>query len=368
MAYSKVILNGTTLMDVTSDTVTSGSMTSGTTAHKNDGTFITGNIASKSSSDLTASGATVTAPAGYYASNASKSVSSGSVTAPSSISGTSASITTGTNTLTLSKTVSVTPVVSAGYVSSGTATNSSVSLTASVTTKGATTYHPSTTVQTISSGQYLTGAQTISAVTLSNLSAGNIKSGVTIKVGDSSDDDCVAAVTGTYEGSGGGGASNIVTGTFTTPSTNGIDTLQTVSYTGSGYPIMAYFIVDGGLYNSDSSWYSLIQRYAVGMWSMNKQDFSTAPAYSGSSDNDKCNVNNIYKSSTSSAQSHGGMAGISVYTFTDEVFSQDASGTLNKVIRFPSATSFRYYTISTSAGGYGLAPSTTYRYWIVYSE
>jgi hypothetical protein len=33
-------------------------------------------------------------------------------------------------------------------------------------------------------------------VTTSNLSASNIVSGVTIKVGDSSDDDCVASVTG----------------------------------------------------------------------------------------------------------------------------------------------------------------------------
>ena len=81
-------------------------------------------------------------------------------------------------------------------MSSGTATNSSVSLTASVTTKAATTYHPSTTAQSISSGTYLTGAQTIAAVTTSNLSASNIVSGVTIKVGDSSDDDCVASVTG----------------------------------------------------------------------------------------------------------------------------------------------------------------------------
>ncbi len=96
----------------------------------------------------------------------------------------------------LSKTVSVTPTVSAGYVSSGTAGNSSISLTASVTTKSATTYHPSTSDQSISASTYLTGAQTIKAVTTSNLSASNIVSGVTIKVGDSTDDDSVASVTG----------------------------------------------------------------------------------------------------------------------------------------------------------------------------
>ena len=79
--------------------------------------------------------------------------------------------------------------VSSTYVGSG------------VTKKAATTYHPSTSDQTIATNQYLTGAQTIKAVT-HNLSAGDIKSGVTLKIGDSTDDDCVASVTGTYTASG----------------------------------------------------------------------------------------------------------------------------------------------------------------------
>jgi len=112
-------------------------------------------------SGLTTSGATVTVPEGYYANQVTKSVASGSATAPASISGTAASISTGTNTLTLTKTVSVTPTVSAGYISAGTAGNSSVSLTASVTTKAAATITPTTTNQTIAAGTYLTGTQTI---------------------------------------------------------------------------------------------------------------------------------------------------------------------------------------------------------------
>lgn len=79
--------------------------------------------------------------------------------------------------------------VSSTYVGSG------------VTKKAATTYHPSTSDQAIAASQYLNGAQTIKAVT-HNLSAGDIKSGVTFKIGDSTDDDCVASVTGTYTASG----------------------------------------------------------------------------------------------------------------------------------------------------------------------
>ena len=197
MAVSKVILNGNTLIDTTQKTVTASKMLSGETALNNAGEDITGNIATKTSSNMTVSGATVTAPAGYYASNASKSVASGSATPAATISATGASVSTGTNTLTLSKTVSNTPTVTSGYVSSGTAGNSSVSLTASVTTQAAQTIHPSTSDQTIASGRYLTGTQTVKAVKLTNLSASNIVSGVTVKVGDSTDDDCVASVTGT---------------------------------------------------------------------------------------------------------------------------------------------------------------------------
>lgn len=128
-------------------------------------TYVGSGIARKSSSDLTSSGATVTVPVGYYESQASKSISSGTVTAPSSISGTGATLTHNTqyNTLTLTKTVSVTPnVTTAGYISSGTAGNSSVSLTATVDAiYPARTITPTTTDIVISSNTYNAGAQTI---------------------------------------------------------------------------------------------------------------------------------------------------------------------------------------------------------------
>lgn len=192
-------------------------------------TYVGTGITRRSSSDLTASGATVTVPSGFYQSQATKSVTTmtlptsaaststtgytskatigrstsnqyinippgynstgayytisstpnGTVTAPATITGTTATVTTGTNTLTLTKTVSVTPnVTTAGYISTGTAGNASVSLTASVTTKAAATITPGTTNQTIASGTYLTGTQTISGD--ANLVGSNILSGKSI--------------------------------------------------------------------------------------------------------------------------------------------------------------------------------------------
>lgn len=197
MATNTVVINSITYQDVkevdipkspsgtakffdTSDaTISTGdSMLSSVTAYGSEGTKYTGTIASKSGTDLTALGDTVTVPAGYYSTQATKAVASGSATPASTISATGATVTTDTNTLTLSKSVSNTPTVSAGYVSSGTAGNSSVSLTATVSTKGATTYTPTTSNQTIASGTYLTGVQTISGD--ANLVSSNIKSGVSI--------------------------------------------------------------------------------------------------------------------------------------------------------------------------------------------
>lgn len=152
-------------------------MLDGYTAIAN-GTTYTGSIETQTGSSISASGDTVTVPAGYYATQQTKSVSAGSATAPATISGSSASVSTGTNTLTLSKTISVTPTVTAGYVSAGTAGNSSVSLTASVTTKAAATITPTTSNIEIAAGTYLTGKQTISGD--ANLVAANIKSGKTI--------------------------------------------------------------------------------------------------------------------------------------------------------------------------------------------
>lgn len=196
---SNVIINGVTYQNVpevdipksgggtakfmdTSDATLAngGEMLNGKTAYAN-GVKVTGTIATKTSSDLTVSDDTVTVPAGYYASSASKAVSSGVVTPAAAITGTSATVTVNSSTgkVELNQEVSSTPVVStAGYVSAGTAGNVNVKLRGSITVKAAATYTPGTTSQTIAADQYLTGAQTISGD--ANLVASNIVSGVSI--------------------------------------------------------------------------------------------------------------------------------------------------------------------------------------------
>ena len=169
--------------DTSDATLDSGDkMLAGNTAYA-DGTKYSGTIVTKTSSDLTASGDTVTVPSGYYGSSASKAVASGSATTPAtSITATpTISVSSGgLITASVSASQSVTPTVSAGYVSSGTAGTVSVtgSDTEQLTTQGAQTITPGTSDQTIASGTYLTGTQTIEGDT--DLIASNIKSGVTI--------------------------------------------------------------------------------------------------------------------------------------------------------------------------------------------
>lgn len=96
-------------------------------------------------------------------------------------------------TATASASKSVTPTVSAGYVSTGTAGTVTVSgsNTSQLTTQAAQTITPSTTNQTIASGKYLTGTQTILGD--ANLLPENIKKDVSI-----------FNVVGTLESGGGG--------------------------------------------------------------------------------------------------------------------------------------------------------------------
>jgi hypothetical protein len=122
---------------------TASDIVSGKTAIVNR-TKITGNVPVKSSTDVTVSGNTVSIPAGKYSSNVSKTVG---------------------------------------------------------TAKQAETYNTySQNDRTIAAGTYLSGAQTIKAVTTSNIDAGYIKKGVTVKVGDANNAGRIKNVTGTYVG------------------------------------------------------------------------------------------------------------------------------------------------------------------------
>lgn len=193
-------------------------------------TYVGTGITRRNSNALTVNGATVTAPAGYYANAASKSIASGSATTPATTITANPSINisnTGLITVTASASKSVTPTVSKGYVSTGTAGTITVngSNTQQLTTKAAATITPGTTNQEIAAGTYLTGKQTIAGD--ADLIASNIKTGVNI-----------FGVSGTFTGDATAAAADILAGE--TAYVNGskiTGALQVVTYyTGSTAP------------------------------------------------------------------------------------------------------------------------------------
>lgn len=181
MGINKVQYGNTTLIDLTSDTVTADKLMQGYTAHDRTGALITGTataptlqtksvsyaptesaqtetvsadsgydglsqvnvsvsaisstyvgsgITRRSSSDLTASGAAVTVPSGYYSAQASKSVASGTAGTPIATKGTVSN-----------HQVSVTPSVTntSGYISGGTINGTAVTVSASELVSGSET-------------------------------------------------------------------------------------------------------------------------------------------------------------------------------------------------------------------------------------
>ena len=93
-------------------------------------TYVGSGITRRSSSSLTASGATVTAPAGYYESQATKSVASGTAGTPTATKGTVSN-----------HSVSVTPSVTntTGYITGSTKTGTAVTVSASELVSGSET-------------------------------------------------------------------------------------------------------------------------------------------------------------------------------------------------------------------------------------
>lgn len=119
-------------------------------------TYVGSDITQRDETDLTASGATVTVPSGYYAEQETKSVATATHANPT------ASVNSTTGLVTASHTQA------AGYVSAGTTTG-----TLQLSTQAAATITPSESSQTaVAAGKYTTGAVTVGAISSTYVGSG----------------------------------------------------------------------------------------------------------------------------------------------------------------------------------------------------
>lgn len=166
--------------------------------------------------------------------------------------------------------------------------------------------------------------------------------------------------------SGGGGASNYVTGTFTGTTANAMLPI-TISYNGSGYPIAVQIYPTGGAYNSGGGFYSLVSRYKTCIYTAIKCISDTPPNYSDSDDyRNFASVVNFYKNSTSDSTVYNATSNRAFRFYYDTSYPTGSSP-YYQAVRFASATAMRVAIGVTGTGG-GFAPNIEYTYNIVYSS
>lgn len=164
--------------------------------------------------------------------------------------------------------------------------------------------------------------------------------------------------------SGGGGASNVVTGTFK-GTTTGAAMDVTLNYSGSGYPIALMIYPKGGAYNSSGNFYNLKQQYAICEYFGVKSIIDNAPTYIGDAaaqSVDRLAYAVVYKSSATSATSYARSSGQNS-TLYDDISASSSSN--YKTIAIRSKTKMSVFIASTS---YGFAANIEYTYYVIYSS
>lgn len=338
--------------------------------------YVGSGIARNDSDDLTASGATITAPAGYYENDATKTIASGTAGTPTATKGTVSN-----------HSVSVTPSVTntTGYITGDTKTGTAVTVSASelvsgtksITSNGTgidVTDYAEVDVN-VSSGAISVvdtldshggTIRTITGVDLSEHNGKVVQSGAlvsqtsaTYTTNNTYDTTTISSVTVNVSG----GASNIVFGTFTTNSTAGVQTIS-IPYTGNGYPMMAQIFTTGGINaTTQQAWHDSTVSRQIGAWSFTKRIMSPAPTYDDASEKNLGSSTWTFKNSSSDASVFGAQGNASAQIYRA---SGAASGGAS-CCRFTNDKTISIYVDGTG-DVYGFPNSVEFTYMIVYSE
>ena len=167
--------------------------------------------------------------------------------------------------------------------------------------------------------------------------------------------------------SGGGGATNFVTGTFTpSASEKGTAKSITVPYSGSGYPVSLLIYPTVGGYKSGTSIYTSTQYRAIVTTMAIKCDISTTPDYTNNATQNQAYVISTYKGSSSDSTVY---AATSVSKDANYFSTNSISGSSGiTVARFNNNGTISVYVALDDGSKYGFLAGTEYTYQIIYSS
>lgn len=165
---------------------------------------------------------------------------------------------------------------------------------------------------------------------------------------------------GNIPSGGGGGASNVVTGTF--KGTTGNTSLDiTLNYSGNGYPIMVVIMPAEGASNDNGTFYNTMQRYAVNSYIVTKSYIQTPPDYNKTATADEAVGIYRYKSSATSATTYSVNSTSTTSLYSDEDPTNNAAG----CVRIRSATKM---SVRIASSQYGFMVDIDYKYAVIYSS
>ena len=172
------------------------------------------------------------------------------------------------------------------------------------------------------------------------------------------------------ETGGGGGATNIAQGTFTTANSGGTTGSISLNYNGNGYPILAVIWIDGGAYNNgtggNTTWYNSVSRYDVGVVMLSKSRTNETPTYTTSGDENNAVITYIYKNSTSTATTYAWTGVMNNNSYTNSSTSAAAN---NNMVKFKgNGKTLSYYIGNRGSSSRGLVRNTKFAYIVIYSE
>lgn len=165
----------------------------------------------------------------------------------------------------------------------------------------------------------------------------------------------------TGTGSGGGGASNVVTGTFK-HTEQGWHTIS-LPYNGNGYPVSINIYPKDG--HGHGEFATTVRRYSLAFFVIYKSDFTEAPLYNGS---DVVAYWYMYKSSTTDATSYAN-SGTSGSVFFYNVDQPTTNSATNAVRIYDKNTlNVRVVDLTHNTSRYGFLVNTDYTYVVQYSS